>query len=177
MRPVGAPRAAAPAPPAPLALCPAHVPLPRTLDQLGDHRSACATSGFLASRALPLEYAVARVCCEAGAQVAWNVRVGDMNLDVPVIDARRVEVVANGLPLWHGAQLGIDATIVSPVTRTGFARPGAHTRSRRAGRSQTQTAPNLPRAQGAKRARLVVLGIEVGGRVSTEAASFLRLLA
>ena len=62
------------------------------LDQLGDHRSACATSGFLASRALPLEHAVARVCREAGAQVAGNVRVGDMNIDVPVSDARRIEV-------------------------------------------------------------------------------------
>ena len=94
------------------------------LDQLGDHRSACATSGFLASRALPLEHAVARVCREAGAQVARNVRVSDMNIDVPVSDARRIEVVANGLPLWHGAQLAIDATVVSPVTRTGSARPG-----------------------------------------------------
>ena len=88
------------------------------------HRSACATSGFLASRALPLEHAVAHVCREAGAQVARNVRVGDMNIDVPV----SIEVVANGLPLWHGAQLAIDATIVSPVTRTGSVRPGADTR-------------------------------------------------
>ena len=31
------------------------------LDPLGDHRAACATSGVLASRALPLERAVARV--------------------------------------------------------------------------------------------------------------------
>ena len=33
-------------------------------------------------------------------------------IDVLVSDARRIEVVANGLPLWHGAQLAIDATIV-----------------------------------------------------------------
>ena len=38
----------------------------------------------------------------------------DMNLDVPVADARRIEVVANGLPLWHGSQLAADATIVPP---------------------------------------------------------------
>ena len=55
-------------------------------------------------------------CREAGAQVARNVWVGDMNIDVPVSEARRIEVVANGLPMWHGAQLAIDATIVSPVT-------------------------------------------------------------
>ena len=102
-----------------------------------------------------------------------------MNIDVPVSDARRIEVVANGLPLWHGAQLAIDATIVSPVTRTGSARPGADTRPAAAvqdaaRRKRRQTYPEL---QGARRARLVVLGIEVGGRFSTEAASFLRLLA
>ena len=128
---------------------------------------------FFASRAPPLEHAVARVCREAG------VRVGDMNIDVPVSDARRIEVVANGLPPWHGAQLAIDAAIVSPVTRTGSARPGADTRPAAAvqdaaRRKRRQTYPEL---QSARRARLVVLGIEVGGRFSTEAASFLRFLA
>ena len=32
-----------------------------------------------------------------------------------VADERRIEVVANGLPLWHGSQLAVDATIVSPL--------------------------------------------------------------
>ena len=86
------------------------------LDPLGDHRAACANAGVLASRALPLERAVARVCQEAGARVARNVRLADMSIDVPVSDDRRIEVVANGLPLWHGSQQAIDATIVSPVT-------------------------------------------------------------
>ena len=104
-----------------------------------------------------------------------NVRVGDMNIDVPVSDARRIQVVAN-LPMWHGAQVAIDATIVSPVTRTGSAR-GADTRP--AAAVQDAAKPKLktyPELQGARRAELVVLGIEVGGRFSTEAASFLRLL-
>ena len=39
----------------------------------------CATSGVLATRALPLEHAVARVCREAGARVARNVRLADMD--------------------------------------------------------------------------------------------------
>ena len=87
-----------------------HMPLPlapRTcacrgrLDPLGDHRAACANSGVLASRALPIERALARVCQEAGARVVRNMRLADMNLDVPVGDERRIEVVANGLPLWH----------------------------------------------------------------------------
>ena len=33
------------------------------------------------------------------------------------------EVVADGLPLFHGAQLAIDTTLVSPVGRDGLPRP------------------------------------------------------
>ena len=40
---------------------------------------------------------------------------------------RRIEVVANGLPSWHGSQLALDATIVSPLTRRGEAHPRADT--------------------------------------------------
>ena len=54
---------------------------------------------MLASRALPLERAAARVCQEAGARVAHNVRLADMNIDVPVSDDRRIEVLANGFAL------------------------------------------------------------------------------
>jgi len=109
----------------PLPLAPRRCSCRGQLDALGDHRTACATSGVLATRALPLEHAVARVCREAGARVARNVRLADMNLDVLVADARRIEVVANGLPLWHGSQLAIDATIVSPLTWLGDAHPPA----------------------------------------------------
>ena len=98
------------------------------LDPLGDNRAACANAGVLASRALPLERAIAHVCQVAGARVARNVRLADMNIDVPVSDDRRIEVVANGLPLWHGSQQAMDATIVSPVTRAGEAQPGADAR-------------------------------------------------
>ena len=136
------------------------------LDPLGDHRAACVTSGVLASRALPLERAVVRVCQEAGARVARNVRLADMTIDVPVSDERRSEVVANGLALWHGSQQAVDATIVSPVTRAGEAQPGAAV--------QPGRAPELVRA---RRCRLVVVGVEVGGRFGNEAATWLRLFA
>ena len=43
------------------------------LDPLGDHRLACAISSVLATRALPFEHAVTRVCRKAGAQVAEHV--------------------------------------------------------------------------------------------------------
>jgi len=103
----------------PLPLAPRTCSCRGHIDALGDHRAACSTSGALAARAIPLERALARVCREAGARVALNVRLADMNLDVPVHDARHIEVVCNGLPFWHGHQLAVDATIVSPVGPNG----------------------------------------------------------
>ena len=148
-------------------------------DALGDHRAACATAGVLPARAIPLERALARVCRKAGARVAQNVRLADMNVDAPVQDTRRIEVVCNGLPLRHGAQLAVDATIVSPVTRAGEARANADTRpglahDQTAQRKRRHTYPELERA---RRCRLVVFGVEVGGRWSREATQFVRLMA
>ena len=79
-----------------------------------DHVAACPTSGVLRTRAVPAERAIARVCREAGGRVAMHVRVAEMNVDVPVSDARRIEILASALPVWHGAQVAIDATMVSP---------------------------------------------------------------
>ena len=53
--------------------------------------------------------------------VARNIRIADMNVDVPVADAQRIEVVANGLSVWRMSQLAFDATIVSRLTRLGEA--------------------------------------------------------
>ena len=129
--------------------------------------------GSSPARAAPLERAVAG----GGARVARNVRVADMNIDVPVADDRRIEVVANGLPLWHGAQLALDATLVSLLTRAGEPRAGVepcHCVAAAARRKRQGTHPELQRA---RRCRLVVIGLEVGGRFGAEAATFLRLLA
>ena len=49
-------------------------------DALGDHIAGCPRSGVLRARAGPLERAAARVCREAGATVATNVRVRDLNV-------------------------------------------------------------------------------------------------
>ena len=48
--------------------------------------------------------AAARACYEAGARVATNVALRDLNLGVPISDGRRLEVVANGLPAFGGIQ-------------------------------------------------------------------------
>ena len=48
-----------------------------------------------------------------------------MNVDVPLADSRRIEVLANGIPLWQGAQVAVDTTCVSPVSRDGFGKAAA----------------------------------------------------
>ena len=129
-----------------------------------DHRAACATSGVLALRALPLERAIAKVCEETLARLGKNVRLVAMtNPHVPVHDARRVVVVCNGPPSWHGARVAVFATIVSPIARNGTPKPradfvpGAVLRNA-ANRKRRQTYPELERS---RRCHLVVFGVEV----------------
>ena len=37
-----------------------------------------------------------------------------MNLPIPVANAQRIEIVCNGLPLWHGAQLLLIPLVLAP---------------------------------------------------------------
>ena len=126
-----------------------------------------------------MEKAAARVCREAGARVAESVRLQDMNVPgISGLDGREIEVVANGLRLWGGAQLAVDTTLVSPVRRNG-------TPQRRAGEVdgvQLQVARRRKEVKyhkllQARRCRLVVVALEVGGRWSEEAVKFVQLLA
>ena len=89
-----------------------------------DHRGACATSGFLASRALPGKLAIARVCREPGAPVGRNVQQSHH-------EHQRA-----------GARSAVDAIVVSPLTGAlpGVALRRASTRKRR------QTYPELGHA-------------------------------
>ena len=121
---------------------------------------------------LVLESAAARVCREAGARVGTNILVRDLDM-VPQgrPDSRRLEVVADGLPLFHGAQLAIDTTLVSPVGRDGLPRPRCSREDGAAAptiarRRKERTYPELTGRLG--RAKLVVFACEVGGRWSSE---------
>ena len=97
-----------------------------------------------------------------------NTRVADLNIpNVQTLDDRRIEVIENGLPLWGGCQIAVDTTLVSPLTRESQALHDAR-------RNKERVYPELTRGG---RCRLVVLGIETGGRWSEEACTFLRLLA
>ncbi|CAE7901835.1 unnamed protein product [Symbiodinium sp. KB8] len=92
-------------------------------------------------------------------------------------DDRHIEVIATGLPLWGGAQLAVDTMLVSPLTAAGLPRRAG---GRAAGaalltaRRAERTYPELCRSN---RCRLTVLALEIGGRWSAEAATFVRLLA
>ena len=81
-------------------------------------------AGVLGCRGFPLETAAARVCREAGGRVRTNVFVRDLDLGVVnQFDTRRLEVVVDGFPLFQGAQLAVDTSLVCPLTRTGEAGP------------------------------------------------------
>ena len=151
----------------------------RPVDPLGDHRAACAQSGVLRARGGPLERAAARICREGGARVTTNTRLADLNIhNLSRVDDRRIEVIANGLPMWGGSQLAVDTTLVSPLTRSGEPRSRGGTYAgaalQDARRNKERAYPEL---RHNRRCRLVVLGIEVGGRWSNEASSFIRMLA
>ena len=99
------------------------VPLPfseRVCSCRGALDAACARAGVLGPRSVPLERTAARICREAGARVAENVLLRDLNLDAPVLDDRRLEVVANALPIWGGVQVAVDTTLVSPSGLTAL---------------------------------------------------------
>ena len=105
--------------------------------------------------------------------------IRDLDLGAPIADARRLDVVADGLPLHGGRQLAIDTTLVStlkfngePIRRTADF-DGAVLEVAR--RQKERTYPEL--AGPRTRAKLVVLAGEVAGRWSTETLTFLSKLA
>ena len=69
--------------------------------------------------------AAARVCREAGAIVATNILLRDLNVVAAHQNERRLEVIANGLPLWGGVQLAVDTTLVSQTSAIVRNRPQA----------------------------------------------------
>ena len=106
-------------------------------------------------------------------------RHGHMELALPnAHDARRLEVLVDGLPLYGGAQLAIDTTVVPPIWGDGIARLGTANIDgiiAQARRRKERTYPELVGRRS--RARFVVLAGEVGGRWSEETQTFLHILA
>ena len=134
----------------------------------------CVEVGVLGKRGYPLECAAAQVCREVGARVVTNMFVRDMDLaNFNALDNRRVEVVADGLTLWRGAQLAMDTILVSPLCRDGSKRRRAadhHGAALEAVRKRKEdTNPELTGEGG--RARLVVLAAEEGRAVEQRDSS------
>ena len=122
-----------------------------------------------------LESAAARVCREVGGRVSVNVAVRDLDIGVPnEADARRLEVVVDGLPL-SGAQLGVDTTL--SVCGTGHLTLSVQTKMEQLWqlfrRRKEARYPELAGQHG--RARLVVQRLVGVGQRSV--ANFSALLA
>ena len=148
------------------------------LDQHGIHLSACTKTGRLRKRAKPAECAMLRVCREAGALAQPEVQLKDMNLGIPAGDQRRLDVLAQGLPCYAGAQIAVDVTIRSSLSATGEVQGRADAENEHictvAKRDKESKYPELI---SGGRCRLMVFALEVGGRFSGEAVDFIDQLA
>ena len=148
------------------------------LDERGLHRTSCMPSGRIRKRATPVERTSTRICREAGAVVKTNVLLRDMNVIVASKNERRLEILADGLPIKRGAQLAIDVTVRSSTSTDGRAKgnaaniDGAICEAARADKEE-----KYPELLGDGRCTLVVIALEVGGRWSKEAVQFMKELA
>ena len=94
-----------------------------------------------------------------------NTLLREFNLEANVPDARKLEVLADNLPLWNGAQLAVDATLVSPVRANGEAysraavKNGVKLKVARARKKQ-----KCPELLNSRRCRLMVTAMKLGGR-------------
>ena len=113
-----------------------------------------------------VESAAARICREGGARVAITAAT-DLAAPNPG-DAQRLEIVADGLPLFGSAQLAIDTTLISTLHCEGSARPGtADTDSAALAAAKRRRAHISGAGRPRGKARLVgMLASEVGGRWS-----------
>ena len=119
------------------------------------------------------------MCRAAGAVVRPEALLKDMNLGAPAADGRRLDVLAQGLPCYAGAQVAIDATLRSCLSASGEVHGRADTENEhiciRARIDQENKYPEL--VVSGNRCKLLVIAVEVGGRFSSEAIGFLDELA
>ena len=122
---------------------------------------------------------MARICREAGGRVSTNVLLRDLDLHAPIAaDGRRLEVAVDGLPLFGGAQLAVDTTLVSALHCDGTARRGAaHNEGVAISMAKRRKDRRHPEVGRRARSRLVVLAVEAGGRWSPATQHFSSALA
>ena len=135
------------------------------LDLLGRHRAVCPRSGRLHTRAVPMERTLARVCREAGAFVRVNAKLRDMNVEVRADDERAIEVLALGSPSTRERSWLWTSRCVHPCARLRMVM------------RWSEPVPTKRRSISSSSSHLVVVGLETGGRWSTEATNFVDMLA
>ena len=103
-----------------------------------------------------------------------NVMVRDLDMGIPLVgDARKLEVVVCGLPLFSGRQLAVDATPVGALHADGSARARAANEDGAAlVAARRRKEQHLAGVGAPSRARLVVLAGEIGGQWSVETTAF-----
>jgi len=95
-----------------------------------------------------------------------------------LIDHRKVEIMAIGLPLYEGMPLVCDASIVSPIKANGIARPrAAHEPGVAIANIEDVKATTYPELVSSNRCKFLVLASEVGGRWSAKTCRLVRDLA
>ena len=117
---------------------------------------------------MPLERTAARICREAGARVAENVLLRDLNLDALVLDDRRLHLGR------CAGRCGHHPCQPRPSSRPGADREPGLALGQIRRRKRHHTYPELLRS---RRCRLLVLGLEVGGRWLPDGVAFVHLLA
>jgi len=123
---------------------------------------------------------LARVCREGGARVKTNALVRELNVPhVRPEDGRRIEVIAEGTPLYGGPQVAIDATLVCPLSRSGEPKFNSHAVDGAALKERTKDKETKDCADvvASHRCRFLTAGMAVGGRWSHQLVGFVRALA
>ena len=138
------------------------------VDLLGDHALACPRTGLLARRAKVVERAWIRVAREAvgpeGHIVPQPWLAHTTAPRVEPTDRRRLDLLIYGATP-NGIALCCDATLVSPLTRTGQPQPcGADVDGAALRVAERRKRATYPELAAAGPQRLIVLGAEVGGR-------------
>ena len=151
----------------------------RDLDSLGDRAAACPSSGRLKLRSRPLEKVWTRALRESGARVRENVFLRDTALAViDPADARRIEIVATGLPVARGVPLAVDCTLVSPLRADGSPFPRAERVAGVSfGRAEQSKKNTYPELVDSPVVQLLTVASETGGRMSSAAGKLLAAAA
>ena len=164
----------------PLPAGPRHCSCGVELDDWGLHHLTCVQSGRVTRRAKLHEQAVLQILREAGATARHRPYIRDLAIPGLVAsDARKLDVVATGLPLYGGRTIVVDATLRSPLTGAGMWRFNADQADGatfpQAVRDKHNKYPELL-AQGL-RIQFVVAATEVGGRCNDQLIDLVRQLA